>query len=353
MQIDSEYQKESNKSMGLSLLESETKQKFQLHAKGIHHIVFKYYYARNAMWKSRKAKHKESYKVNLPYKEKKYMSTGWDSQAIFPDYKNKIIRLSAIKGCKQIKCHVKTIPQNIVEIELVYKGKYYLSIKYKEPDNENLIQSDNIASIDLGDIHAITSIDNNGNCVIITNRKLRSLIRLKDKRQAEIQLLRANCIKGSKQYKKYTRAIWKIKYEFDRKISDIIHKQTKLYLKWCIEHNISKVIYGDVDTTTRNTKGKMKKSTNHKLNMWRFGQLMLQLENKLTRYGIKLVKVKEYYTSQKCPACGKNKKSNTRNYKCKCGYKQHRDIVGAINILNDNSEYHIERYSEKVYLQIA
>jgi putative transposase len=74
---------------------------------------------------------------------------------------------------------------------LIYKDKYYLAIKYKESDNtkENLIQSNNIASIDLGEIHAITSIDNNGNCIIITNRRVRNLIRLKDKRQGEIKSL--------------------------------------------------------------------------------------------------------------------------------------------------------------------
>jgi putative transposase len=77
--------------------------------------------------------------------------------------------------------------------------------------------------------------------------------------------------------------------------------------------------------------------------MWRFGQIMLQLENKLTRYGIKLVKVQEYYTSQKCPHCKKNNKPCGRNYICsKCGYEQHRDVVGAINILNDNSIYKIK-----------
>jgi putative transposase len=355
VKIDGEYKKETKKVMTLSMLENSTKQKFFIHAKGINHIIFKYYYARSSMWKSIKAKHKNSRKVNLPYKLKNFLPTGWDYQAIFPDYKKHKIELTSIKSRrKKVTCRVKSMPQNIVEIELVYKGKYYLAIKYKEEDQTNLIQSDNMASIDLGEIHAITSIDNNGNCIIITNRKIRSLIRLKDKRQAELMSKRSNCIINSKMYKKYTKAIWKIKYEFDRKINDAIHKQTSLYLNWCIKNQISKVIYGNVDNTTRNSHGRLNKNTNHKLNMWRFGKIIQQLNNKLTRFGIKLVKVDEYYSSQTCPHCGNKRRVSNRNYECKkCSYKQHRDIVGAINILNNNLKYHIEGYINKVYLQIC
>jgi len=353
VELDKENIKINNKQLTLSELEFTTKQKFQIHANGVQHIIFKYYYARSNMWKSRKIKHENSNKVNLPYKNKQYLPTGWSKQFIYVDYNKNIIRLSSIKSRKkQVRCHVKSIPHNIVEIELVYKDKYYLAIKYKEDNNNLLIQFDNVASIDLGEIHIITSIDNNGNVIIITNRKLRSIIRLKDKRQGEIKSLQSKCKKYSKKYKKYTKAIWKIKFEFERKILDLIHKQTKLYLDWCIENNISKIYYGDVDSTTRNSNGKCAQFINHKLNMWRFGQIIKQLNNKLSRYNIELIKVSEAYTSQTCPNCNKRHKPKNRNYNCKCGYIQHRDIVGAINILNFNSNYKLQRYSIKEYLQI-
>ncbi|RKU34058.1 transposase, partial [Candidatus Poribacteria bacterium] len=40
----------------------------------------------------------------------------------------------------------------------------------------------------------------------------------------------------------------------------------------------------------------------------------------------------EAYTSQTCPSCCKRNKPQKRAYKCKCGYKYHRDGVGAMNI---------------------
>ena len=48
--------------------------------------------------------------------------------------------------------------------------------------------------------------------------------------------------------------------------------------------------------------------------------------------GIKVEQIDEAYTLQTCPTCGNQKKPKNRNYTCKCGFKYHRDGVGAINI---------------------
>jgi putative transposase len=44
--------------------------------------------------------------------------------------------------------------------------------------------------------------------------------------------------------------------------------------------------------------------------------------------------VSERFTSQVCNACGNKYKPTGRNYVCECGYSEHRDINGAINILS-------------------
>jgi putative transposase len=355
--IDKKHKEETGKHIGLSEIQKKTKGIVPLHAKGIHHVAHKYLYAVSANWSNIKAKHENSKKVKLPYRQKKFYPTGWDYQSIKVDYKKKRIYLARPKPekgrDKPVVCRAKSIPENIVEIELVYKNKYYLAIKYKESDIKNVIQSNNAASIDLGEIHAITSIDNNGNSIIITNRKVRSIVRLKDKRQGKLQSLRSKTKKGSKQYKKYTNAIYKIKRKADNRILDAIHKQTKLYLDWCIKNNIKTVYYGDVDSTTRNNGDRVSNFISHKLNMWRFGELTNQLKNKLSRYGIQLVCVSEAYSSKTCPSCNQLNKPKGRRYQCKCGYSQHRDIVGAINILNKNTNTQIVRFVKEEYLQIA
>ena len=88
--------------------------------------------------------------------------------------------------------------------------------------------------------------------------------------------------------------------------------------------------------------------------MWRFGILAKQLQNKLSRRGIEFIKISEAYTSQTCPSCNKLNKQKSRNYICKsCRYEQHRDIVGAINILNFNTDSKLTKYIKKEYLQIS
>lgn len=366
LKLNEDCKTQTGEYIGLSDLQKQTKKCVNLHTKGIQHIVHKYLYARSAMFQSIKAKHDNSSKVKLPYKVKKFLSTGWDSQSIKVNYEEGYLLLSKPLGydfdegriikLKPIKCFAKIIPENIAEIELIYRDKYYLAIKYKEDANKYYqVKSDNVASIDLGEIHTITSVDNNQNAIIITGRKMRSFKYFRNKELSKLRGKRNSCKAKSNNWYKYNKAIRKLTNKSDRKILDCVHKITKLYLDYCLENNINKVYYGDLDSCTRDTKKKrhINKYVGEKLNQWNYGQVMDQLHNKLSRYRIELVEVKEYYTSQKCPKCCKLNKPKGRNYTCGCGYKQHRDIVGAINILNDNSKHHIEHYNSKKYLQIA
>ena len=359
VKADNDFYKENGRLMQKSELQSFVKNITPLHAVGNQHVYLKYYVARDAMFRSRNAGHKDSKKVELPHKHKKYFVVGWNVFCYSIDYKNRILKLSKKvdkNGKKQnpIVCSFKTMPKHVVEIELIYRDGLCLAVKYKEPKTNTDIKSNNVAAIDLGEIHSITSIDNNGNAIIITGRKIRSIKRLQNKEQAKLRSKRDKLTKGSRQYRKYSRAIYKLKVKTDKQILDCVHKISKLYLDYCIENGISKVYYGDLDSCTRNTKERANKLVGQKLNDWCYGLLMLQLENKLSRYGIELVKVSEAYSSQTCPHCGHRHKPTGRNYECQCGYKQHRDVVGAMNILNFNEkDVQLEKYNNLKYLRIA
>ncbi|MDF2884886.1 MAG: hypothetical protein K0R54_5456 [Clostridiaceae bacterium] len=361
MKIDKEYYTNNKKYMDMRTIQTAVKCYNNLHAKGIYYVYRKYMFARDSMFRSIKAKHDTSNKVKLPYKKKKYFNTGWDYQSIKYDFEKGLIKLSRPishdeNGKKinnpPVKCYTKNIPQDIKEIELVYRNGLYLVIKYKEEDIQQLIQSNNSAAIDLGEIHSITSIDNNGHAIIITGRKLRSIKRLRDKEQGKLRSKMSKCKKHSKQYKTYRNALWNLKYKTERQIFDCVHKISKLYLDYCLENNISKVYYGDLDNCTRNSSEKIGKMVGQKLNEWNYGELTLQLRNKLERYGIEMIKVSEAYSSQTCPHCGKRHKPNSRNYDYRCGYHQHRDLVGAINILNFNEDIKQEYHTSFKYLRI-
>lgn len=359
VKADNDFYKENGRLMKKSELQTFVKNRTPLHAVGNQHVYIKYETARTAMFKSREAKHENSNKVKLPYKKKKYFVVGWNVFSYVIDYKKcqlKLARKVDDNGKKQnpVTCTFKTMPKHVVEIELIYRDGLCFAVKYKEPKANQDIETKNVSAIDLGEIHSITSIDNNGNAIIITGRKLRSIKRLQEKEEAKLRSKRDKLTKGSRQYKKYSRAIYKLNSKTDKQVLDCVHKISKLYLDYCIENGVSKVYYGDLDSCTRGHHEDKSRFTNQKLRDWCYGLLTLQLENKLSRYGIEMIKISEAYTSQTCPHCGNRHKPTGRNYECQCGYVQHRDLVGAMNILNFNEkDVHIEEYVTKKYLRIA
>lgn len=358
VEADLNFHKENGRYMKRGELQTFVKNRTPLHAVGNQHVYIKYYCCRDAMFRSIQAKHENSSKAKLPYKKKKYFVTGWNVFSYVIDYKNhqlKLAKKSNENGKQQnpVCCTFKTMPKHVVEIELIYKNGLYFAVKYKAPKANSDISSDNVAAIDFGEIHSISSIDRNGNAIIITGRKIRSIKRLQNKERGNLSSKRTHTVKDSRQYKKYSYAIYKLGVKTDRQVMDCVHKISKLYLDYCIENKISKVYYGDLDSCTRGHHGEISKMVNQKLRDWCYGLLTLQLENKLSRYGIEMIKISEAYSSQTCPHCGHRHKPSGRNYMCQCGYKQHRDLVGAINILNFNEkDVHIERYNNLKYLRI-
>ena len=68
-----------------------------------------------------------------------------------------------------------------------------------------------------------------------------------------------------------------------------------------------------------------------------WGEFRRQLDDKLAWRGGHLIAVPPHNTSRTCPACGHISKDNRRSqaqFACvACGYKNHADVVGAINVL--------------------
>src|SRR5262245_15731947 len=71
---------------------------------------------------------------------------------------------------------------------------------------------------------------------------------------------------------------------------------------------------------------------NRMIATWTFYQLALFIAYKAERAGIAVEWVDPAYTSQTCPACFHRNKATDRRYVCaECGWRGHRDAVGAIN----------------------
>lgn len=348
-----------------SELQTLTKGLFPIHSQSVQAVCHKYLFSRDSTMKARRKGLKNKY----PYKKKKYFITKWANNGFVIHENGKIeLKMGIWNGKRQkpLVVWVKNLPQGeIKEIELIFDRKLKLSIAFDDGQEEKKNNDNsNRSAIDIGEIHTISAVAENGENIIITGRKMRSIHQLRNKKLAEIQRKMSKCKKHSRQWKKYNRAKKYVLSKSDRQLQDALHKTTKNFIRWCLENEIKEVAFGDVDGVQRNTSRRKKKNkkvrrrtTNQKLSNWSFGKLYKYLEYKLHAEGIKIDKHDESYTSQQCPCCERRKKVSSRNYKCKCGYARHRDIHGASNFFSKTFYSEIKELDFELkqtkYLRIA
>ena len=125
-----------------------------------------------------------------------------------------------------------------------------------------------------------------------------------------------------------------------KQLFHLIHSATKKIVNYAVDNDISKVIIGDIKRIRK--KANLGKKNNQKLHKWPFNIIFQQLEYKLNKEGIVLIKKKENYTSRCSPYSKKvTKKYSQPANRIKRGLyvdKQrdvafNSDLVGAYNIM--------------------
>ncbi len=186
-----------------------------------------------------------------------------------------------------------------------------------------------IAGVDLGEIHLATTHDGE-ECRIYNGRHLRSVHRYQNKKKAEISSRLDRMVKGSRRHKNLKSSKKRTLGKLDNQINDILHKQTTKLVSTLHERGVKTVVIGDVRDIRQGLDYGAK--ANQKIHQWLFGRVRWMVSYKAERFGMEVVLQEEAYTSQTCPACGKLNKPKGRNYRCNCGFRYHRDGIGAYNI---------------------
>ncbi|RBW67249.1 RNA-guided endonuclease InsQ/TnpB family protein, partial [Bacillus taeanensis] len=314
-------------------LQKEVKGLYPLHSQTIQAVAHKFLQAREGAQKARKA----GANVRYPWKHKFVFNPKWVGESFTLEGKKITLSLGIWNGKRQPRLTLKlpkVPPGNVKEVEIVFDRKWLICLSYEtHTEEEPPKQQGRSASIDPGEIHTIASVTENGDSLVITGRYLRSIHRLRNKKLKELQKLMSRCKKGSRQWRTYNRAKKYVLSKSDEQLKDALHQTTKQFVDWCLQHDVNHVVIGDVEGVQRNTKKKRSKKMNQKLSNWSFGKLYALLVYKLKARGITIEKVDEHFTSQTCPVCGNRKKRSHRMYHCPCGYKEHRDLHGARNIL--------------------
>jgi len=124
---------------------------------------------------------------------------------------------------------------------------------------------------------------------------------------------------------------------------DYLHKATTTisqnHAMVCIEdlqvRNMSKSSKGSAETPGRNVRAKS--GLNKAILDQGWFEFRRQLEYKLNWTGGRLVVVPPHYTSLTCPTCdyvsARNRTSQAKFQCVQCGYENHADVVGALNVL--------------------
>lgn len=130
-----------------------------------------------------------------------------------------------------------------------------------------------------------------------------------------------------------------------RKVGSRNYNQTLAEIKCYIGNSVNQIgienydliVMENLKNITKNTKGRVNKTTRKLLGNWNINLVHRRIEDKCSFRGTKLVFVNPEYTSQMCSQCGEIHKEsrNGEIYECiKCGTALDADVNGAINILN-------------------
>ena len=226
---------------------------------------------------------------------------------------------------------------HIKEIQIKFDEKRYTAIAVYE-EAEVPIQEDNghYLAIDMGLKNTLTCYDSEGKTFLING--LLNTTHYFDKQIAGYQGIsdRQQSCCGIK-YPKKTKKVRSLYRKKKNKVSDLIHKTTRYVAEYCLAEHITTVVIGDMKGIRKeNNLGRI----NQQLHSFPYEQIFQKLEYKLKRYGIRMIRQKESYSSQCSPKSDKVGKAfaQKHNRKYRGLYVDGTDIynadcVGAYNIL--------------------
>lgn len=261
-----------------------------------------------------------------PSRLRTFYKVQWKKSAI--RLVNKVLILSNGRGNEPLRIPWQwDLP---VVVEMGFDGKEYELRATYSINVQSMPKGDKVAAVDLGEVHSMVAYDGD-KFIIMNGRELRSKKRQRNKIIGVFSALISRTKKGSKRRIRLIEAKKEQLAALDNQISDITHKQTSFLVSTLYNAGVQTLVIGDIrDIRLNNDLGHR---ANQKIHQMSHGTVRHKLSYKAEMCGMRVVLENEAYTSQECPVCRKRNKTRSRNYSCNCGFRYHRDGVGAINIL--------------------
>lgn len=180
----------------------------------------------------------------------------------------------------------------IIQVRFIPRGScYVMEIVYETEVPDVKVESNRIASIDLGVDNLVTMTNNIGlNPIIINGKGIKSINQYYNKRLAkEKSLLKI------RHGKEWSNKLDSITFKRYQRIKNYMHNASAYVAKWCIENNINTLVVGKNKEWKQNTD--MSKQSNQKFVSIPYQMLLQQLKYKCENVGIKYVETEESYSS--------------------------------------------------------
>lgn len=215
-------------------------------------------------------------------------------------------------------------------------GRWFVSIQTEREVAQPMPQSTTAVGIDLGITRFATLSD--GTVYAPLNSFKRHQTALRKAQQAL-----ARKTKFSNNWKKTKAKVLRIHARIANARRDYLHKTStaisKNHAMVCIEdlrvRNMSRSAAGTAEAPGRNVRAKS--GLNKSILDQGWFEFRRQLDYKLAWRGGHLITVPPQNTSRTCPCCGhvsaENRQTQARFACVECGFEEHADLVGAINIL--------------------
>lgn len=215
-------------------------------------------------------------------------------------------------------------------------GKWFASIQTQREVEQPLPTATTAVGIDVGIARFATMSDESYIAPLNSFKK-------HQRRLARYQRRMSRKVKFSNNWKKAKARVQKVHTGIANARKDFLHKNTTT-----ISQNHALVCIEDlqVRNMSRSSKGsseqhgkmvKQKSGLNRAILDQGWGEFRRQLDYKLAWNGGMLLAVPPHHTSQTCPCCGHvsndNRQTQAKFLCVDCGYENHADVVGAINVL--------------------
>jgi putative transposase len=278
--------------------------------------------------------------IRYPHRRKWYRTTVWKSTGI--RVSNGCLLLARSRKLAPITVRLPSSlrplsPVAFRQAKLVWDAAaqhYFWHVTIEDGQAATIASGQNVAAVDLGEVHPAALTDGKVATVICT-RRLRAVYQYTSKRLAEIRGQQDHKMKGSRRWTRLQRRKNRFLAQQKRRARDIEHKVSRAVVDWAEEQKVATLAIGDVRDIANGKR--LNAKSQQKIGTWSHGRQRAYITYKAKAVGIAVVLVNEGNTSKTCPKCQHEHKPKGRVYHCsrsECGFVGHRDVVGSINILS-------------------